>query len=61
MTGFLNWFQQYNKAWVGLITIAVYLVNKKYGWDIPLDDDTTIALLGALVSALTYMVPNKNA
>lgn len=59
MQKFLDWFQQYNKAWVGIITIAIYLVNKKYGIEIPLDDDTTIAILGMLVSAVTYAVPNK--
>lgn len=59
MTKFLDWFQQYNKAWVGIITIGLYIINKKYGWEIPLDDDTTIAILGMLVSAVTYAVPNK--
>lgn len=56
---FMGWFQQYNKAWVGIIMIVIYLVNKHYGWELPMDDDTAIALLGALVSAITYAVPNK--
>jgi hypothetical protein len=59
MTKFTDWFQQYNKAWVGLITIGVYLINKHYGWELPIDDDTTLAILGMLVSAITYAVPNK--
>lgn len=59
MKKFLNWAQQYNKAWVGIAMVAIYLVNKHYGIDLPLDEDTTIAILGMLVSAVTYTVPNK--
>ena len=57
---FLDWMQKYNKAWVGIVTVAIYLINKKYGWDIPWDDNATIALLGAIVSGITYAVPNKS-
>lgn len=56
---FIDWFQQYNKAWVGIIMMTLYLVNKHYGWDIPLDEDTSIAILSMLISAVTYAVPNR--
>lgn len=56
---FSEWFQQYNKAWVGIAMIVLYLVNKNYGIDIPLDEDTTISILGMLISAVTYLVPNR--
>lgn len=56
---FLDWFQQYNKAWVAIVMVGLYLINKKYGIDIPLDEDSTVAILGMLVSAVTYAVPNK--
>lgn len=56
---FLDWFQQYNKAWVGIAMVGIYLINKKYGIELPIDEDTTVAILGMLVSAVTYAVPNK--
>lgn len=56
---FLNWAQQYNKAWVGIFMVSVYLVNKHYGIELPIDEDTAISLLGMLVSAVTFAVPNK--
>lgn len=56
---FMDWFQQYNKAWVGIVMVMLYLLNKSYGIDLPLDEDTTISILGMLISAVTYFVPNK--
>lgn len=56
---FSDWVQQYNKAFVGIIMVAVYLVNKKYGIELPIDDETALAILGMIISAVTYAVPNK--
>lgn len=55
---FLTWMTQYNKAFVGIIMILVYLINQKYGIELPVDDNTAVAILGMLISAVTYFVPN---
>lgn len=57
---FINWLTQYNKAFVAIIMIAVYLVNKKYGIELPVDDQTATIILGMIISALTYAIPNSH-
>lgn len=56
---FINWLQQYNKAFVAIVMVMIYLVNKHYGWELPIDESSTIAILGMLISGVTYLVPNK--
>ena len=56
---FSEWFQQYNKAWVGIFMVILYLMNKHYGIELPIDEDTAVSILGMLISAVTYYVPNK--
>ena len=57
---FINWLTQYNKAFVAIIMVLVYLVNKKYGIELPVDDQTATIILGMIISALTYAVPNSH-
>lgn len=57
---FINWLTQYNKAFVAIIMVLVYLLNKKYGIELPVDDQTATVILGMLISALTYVIPNSH-
>lgn len=57
---FINWLTQYNKAFVAIIMVLVYLINKKYGVELPIDDQTATIVLGMIISALTYIVPNSH-
>jgi len=57
---FINWLTQYNKAFVAIIMVLVYLVNKKYGVELPIDDQTATIILGMIISALTYVIPNSH-
>lgn len=56
---FFQWLQQYNKAFVPLIMVGVYFINKHYGIDIPVDQDDLIMLFGALAALGVYQIPNK--
>jgi TRAP-type C4-dicarboxylate transport system permease large subunit len=54
-----DWLQQYNKAFVGIVMVVIYLINLHYGIELPLDESTMTVILGALISLITYLVPNK--
>lgn len=55
----MNWIAERYKAFVPLVMVALYLINRHYGWDIPLSQDDVIGLLGALIAIGVHEVPNK--
>jgi len=48
----------YNKALVPIVMCTLYLVNRKYGVDLPLSEDNVAIILTAVTSAATYQVRN---
>lgn len=48
----------YNKALVPIVMCTLYLVNRKYGVDLPLSEDNVAIILAAVTSAVTYQVRN---
>jgi len=54
-----QWLAQYNKAFVSIIMVGVYLLNREYGINLPITDETAMTILGMLISVLTYLIPNK--
>jgi hypothetical protein len=57
----MNWIAQRYKAFVPIIMCGIYLLNKHYGWDLPLNQDEVTILLGVLISLVVHQVPNKKA
>lgn len=55
---FTQWITQYNKAFVPVIMIALYFINKKFGWDIPLSEDDVMLLFAAITALGVHQVPN---
>lgn len=58
-TTLVKWLAQYNKAFVSILMVLVYLVNREYGIELPVTDETATAILGMVISVITYLVPNK--
>jgi hypothetical protein len=54
-----KWIAQRYKAFVPLVMVGIYLINKHYGWDLPLSQDDIITLLGVLISIGVHQVPNQ--
>lgn len=52
------WIAERYKAFVPLIMVAIYLINKHYGWDLPLSEDDITVLLGVLISIGVHQVRN---
>jgi len=48
----------YNKALVPIVMCSLYLINRKYGIDLPLSEDNVAIILAAVTSAVTYQVRN---
>ena len=48
----------YNKALVPIVMCTLYLINRKYGVDLPLSEDNVAIILAAVTSAVTYQVRN---
>lgn len=60
----MNWFKDlfsgaYNKALVPVAVVVLYFINKTYGIDIPLSEDSLMLIFAAITSFVTYHVPNK--
>lgn len=55
----LRWAARYNKAFVALGMCGLYFVNRNYGVDIPLSEESLMIIWSAIVSLMTYLVPNK--
>lgn len=48
----------YNKALVPVFMCAIYLINRKYGIELPLSEDNVTIIVAAVTSAVTYQVRN---
>lgn len=48
----------YNKALVPIVMCTLYLINRKYGVDLPLSEDNVAIILAAVTSAVTYQIRN---
>ncbi len=52
---------QYDKA-IAAVLVAVFMwANQRFGLALPVDADTLSLLVGAVVTAVVYFVPNKKA
>lgn len=50
---------KYNKAFVPLLMGIIYLLNSKFGIDIPLSEAQASILVAMVTSATVWAVPNK--
>ncbi len=52
---------EYNKAVVPIILMVAYFLNDNYGYTIPADETTILAMWSMLTAVITWFVPNKPA
>lgn len=49
----------FDKFLASVITSALLWLNQKYGFKISTDPETVAAIVGLIVAAVTFIVPNK--
>ncbi len=49
----------YNKALAALAMGVLSILNRRYGWDLGLDEPTVNTLIAMGFAAVVFLVPNK--
>ncbi|PSH64648.1 hypothetical protein CU103_12245 [Phyllobacterium sophorae] len=50
---------KYNKAFVPLVMGVIYLINAKYGVQLPIGETEAAVVVTLVTSFLTWLIPNK--